>query len=69
MKKIMRIQKLRKAAGLTVPQLAVQMGVSAANVVAWECETYLPKARQLPTLAKVLSCTIDDLFVLNGEVA
>lgn len=62
MQRIMNIQKLRLAAGLCVSQLAAQMGVSAANVVAWECETYLPKARHLPLLAKVLGCTIDELF-------
>lgn len=63
MKKIMKIQKLRKAAGLTVQQLADKLGVYVTEVIAWEHETYLPRARLLPDLAKVLGCTIDDLFV------
>ena len=60
---VMRLRELRKAAGLTVPQLAAAVGVTAAEVVAWECETYLPKTRLLPALAKVLGCGIGDLFV------
>lgn len=60
---VMRLQELRKAAGLTVPQLAAAVGVTAAEIVAWECETYLPKTRLLPALAMVLGCGIGDLFV------
>ncbi|MBR2131569.1 MAG: helix-turn-helix transcriptional regulator, partial [Oscillospiraceae bacterium] len=43
-------------------QVAESMGVLTTAVSNWESEVALPRARQLPTLAKVLGCTIDDLF-------
>lgn len=67
MKKIMKIQKLRKAAGLTVQQFADKLGVYVTEVIAWEHETYLPKARLLPAIAKVFGCTIDELFEQEVE--
>lgn len=66
MQKTMKIQKLRKAAGLTAQQLADKLGVYVTEVIAWENETYLPKARQLPALAKVLGCSIDALYETEG---
>ena len=64
----MNIKKLREIAGMTQNQLAEQMGVMQTAVSNWENEVALPKARQLPLLAKVLGCTISDLFVpLNDE--
>ena len=62
MKKVMRIQKLRKAAGLSVQQFADLLGVYETEVHSWENEIYLPKARLLPAIAKVFGCTIDELF-------
>lgn len=62
MKNVMKIRSLRTKAGLSEHQLAASMGVAAQIVKAWECETYLPHARQLPLLAQVLGCNIDDLY-------
>jgi len=62
MKNVMKIRKLRKRAGLTVRQLAAAMGVYSQVIQAWECETYLPHARDLPRLAQALGCEINDLF-------
>lgn len=59
---IMRIRELREAVGLTPECLAVQMGVVRTAVCNWEAETTLPKTRDLPLLAKVLGCTIGELF-------
>ena len=67
MKKIMKIKKLRKAAGLSVQQLADLLGVYETEVHSWENEIYLPKARLLPAIAKVFGCTIDELY--EQEVA
>ncbi len=65
--KVMRIHELREAAGLTQAQLAVQMGLTQSTICAWESEIYLPKARQLPALAKALGCEINDLFVDEAD--
>ena len=64
---VMRIAEQRKAAGLSQQQLADSMGVAQSNVVGWEKEIYLPRARQMRLLAKVLDCSIDELFVSEDE--
>lgn len=60
---VMRIKELREAAGLQQKQVAECMGVFQSAVSNWETEVALPKARDLPLLARVLGCSIDDLFV------
>lgn len=62
-KKIMTIQSMRMAAGLSEVDLATKMGVTRKTICEWESELYLPKTRQLPELADVLECSIDELFV------
>ena len=64
---VMRIAEQRKAAGLSQQQLADSMGVAQSNVVGWEKEIYLPRARQMRLLAKVLDCSIDELFAPEDE--
>ena len=59
---IMRIKELRLERGLDQVNFAARMGVSQSTVSEWERELYLPKARQLPLLARVLGCSIDELF-------
>lgn len=61
--KVMKIKELREAASLKQTELATQMGVLPTAVSNWENEVALPKARQLPRLARVLGVTIDELFV------
>ena len=65
---IMRIKELREAANLQQKQVAECMGVLQSAVSNWETEVALPKARQLPLLAQVLGCSIDDLFVPMEDV-
>lgn len=60
---LMRIKVLRKAAGLSQRQLAEGMGVMQNTVSNWETERCLPYTRQLPRLAQLLNCKIDELFV------
>ncbi|MDE6259904.1 MAG: helix-turn-helix domain-containing protein [Oscillospiraceae bacterium] len=64
----MRIRELREAANLQQKQVAAHMGVLQTAVSNWETEVALPKARELPRLARVLGCSIDDLFVPLEEV-
>lgn len=59
---LMRIQELREGQGLTQAQLGAHMGVAQNVISQWENERSLPKTRQLPLLASVFDCTIDDLF-------
>ena len=56
------IEHCRKKAGLTQVQLADLLGVSQANISAWEKGKALPSADKLPNTAEVLKCKIDDLF-------
>lgn len=65
---VMRIKELREAAGLTQKQLAAAMGVMQSAISSWEKETYLPNVRQLPLLASVLGCTINDLFAPTDSI-
>ena len=60
---VMRIKELRRSANLTQTQLADEMGVAQNCVSGWETEVALPRTRQLPDLARVLGCSIDDLFI------
>ena len=56
------IEHCRKKAGLTQVQLADLLGVSQANISAWEKGKDFPSADKLPNIAEVLKCKIDDLF-------
>lgn len=66
---VMRIKELRKAAGMTQGQLATSMGVMQNVVSNWENEVALPRVRQLPELARLLNCSINDLFVSTEDEA
>ncbi len=60
---VMRIKELREKVGFSQQELANRMGVLQSAVCNWENEVALPRSRQLPELARVLNCTINDLFV------
>lgn len=66
---VMRIKELREARDMSQAQLANSMGVIRTAVANWESEIALPKARDLPHLAMVLSCSINDLFVQADDEA
>lgn len=59
---VMRIKELRKAADMRQVEFGSLVGASQSTVSDWETETYLPKTRELPRIATVLGCSIDDLF-------
>lgn len=59
---VMCIKTRREAAGLSQAALAEQMGTVQGAVGNWESEAALPKARDLPRLAQILGCTIDELY-------
>lgn len=62
-----RIEAQRKKQSITQCELAYKMGVSQANVSQWEKGETLPRADKLPLLAKILNCTIDELFDKDNE--
>ena len=59
---VMKIRELRDRAGMTQDELAASVGVVRSAVANWEVEISPPKVRQLPLLAEVLECSIDELF-------
>ncbi len=56
------IRPRRRAAGMTLEELAAEVGCTLQAVSCWERGQTLPTADRLPKLAKALGCTIDDLF-------
>lgn len=60
-----RIAQKRKALGLTQESLAAQLGISSQAVSKWENDISAPDIGLLPTLAKTLNCTTDEL--LSGK--
>lgn len=52
----------REAAGYTQAELAEKLFVVRAAVSAWEAGTNLPRAEMLPAIARVLHCSIDQLY-------
>ena len=57
-----RIKELRLERGMTLEELAAEVGCTLQAVSCWERGQTLPTADRLPQLAKALGCTIDDLF-------
>ena len=49
-------------AGLTQKELGALIGATGSAVAMWETGRRFPRADKLPELARVLGCSIDDLF-------
>lgn len=57
------IRELRKKAGLTQVELAQLLGFKSTSVISmWESGDRSPRTDKLPELARILHCTIDELF-------
>ena len=63
--KQLRIKELRQARGLSQARVAEDVGVSKPAVCKWETGVSVPRTELLPLLARVLDCSIDELF--GGE--
>lgn len=61
----MKIRELRQARGLSQARVAEDVGVSKPSVCKWETGVSVPRTELLPLLARVLDCSIDELF--GGE--
>ena len=56
------ITRCRKEQGLTQEQLATKLGITYQAVSKWETEQTMPDISLLPTLAKILSVSVDKLL-------
>lgn len=56
------LKKLRTEQGLTLEAVGIAMGVTRQCVQMWEAGRRWPSSADLPKLARVLGCSIDDLF-------
>lgn len=63
--KRLSFKKVRERSGLSQNQIATALNIDQSTVSLWESGKTHPRAKLLPTLAKMLDCTIDDL--LSGE--
>lgn len=55
------IKRLREQVKITQEEMASRLGLTQQAIAKWEAGN-LPRAELLPQLAKVLGCTIDELF-------
>jgi len=56
----------RTERGLTLPQLAEEIGVSKSNLYYWEAAQWMPKTTQFEPLARALGVDYEDLYALAG---
>ena len=56
------LRYLRNNTGLSQLQFAQLINVSQQAVTKWETGEALPRADKLPEIAKILHCSIEDLF-------
>lgn len=64
----MRIKKLRESLKLTQEDLAKKLHIGRTTVSMWESGDAMPRADKLPELAKVLNCSIEDLYEHEKDV-
>ena len=57
-----RLRQLREAAGLSVRELARQIGEQHTNVLFWETSGNLPRSNVLLPMAKALGVTVEELL-------
>jgi transcriptional regulator with XRE-family HTH domain len=56
------LRKLRETAGLSVRELARQIGESHTNVSYWERSGQIPRSDKLAAIAKALGVTVENLL-------
>lgn len=59
---LLRVLELRKAQGLTLPQLVERSGVPMTTINELERNPRNPRIRTLRALAKALNVTVDELL-------
>lgn len=61
------IKQRRENMNITQSKLADTLNIDRSAVAKWETGEAFPRSDKLPLLAKVLNCTIDDLFADESE--
>lgn len=56
------LKSLRDQAKFTQEDVAVKLNIDRSTIAKWETGEAMPRADKLPQLARVLGCTIDELF-------
>lgn len=64
-----KIQKLRKACGLSQMQLAEQLNVSRQSISKWELNESVPDINKIIKLSEVFSVSVDELVRENPAVS
>ena len=62
-----KLRQLREAAGLSVREVARQIGESNTNVSYWERSGQIPRSDVLTSLAKVLGVSVEELLGENAK--
>ena len=57
-----KIRALRIKANKTQKQVAEEMKMAQSTIAMWETDSANPRTDKIPLLAKVLNCSIEDLF-------
>ncbi len=57
-----KIREYREKLSMTQAELAEKLGIRQSAIAMWENGTRFPRADKLPQLARLLGCTIDELF-------
>lgn len=64
----MSLRAVRTAAGLSQTELAKRIGVTQSSIADWERGKCSPRAGSAVKLARVLRCSLDDIFdVYTGK--
>lgn len=58
----MNIRTARESKNMTQSDLANALKLSRTTIAMWETGESMPRADKLPDLARLLGCSIDDLF-------
>ena len=56
------LRRLRKNAGLSMEEMAQELGITRQTLAAWETGQSWPSAAMLPRIAQMLGCGIGDLY-------
>jgi transcriptional regulator with XRE-family HTH domain len=56
------IKNLRERAGITQEEMAAQFRIDRSAIAKWETGCAKPSVDKLPQLARILGCTIDELY-------
>lgn len=61
------LKAMRRRAGYTAADLAERMHYSRTTIYFWEQGRCWPSSQELPRIAEILGCTIDELFTDPNE--